>query len=463
MSGYEARQNAKQLALQPEIAAASPSRMASAKPQRGPSPSAPVGLIAALDLGASKIGCFIMRPDGARQADRSIRVAGVGYVQSRGVRAGAIIDMEAASQAIAQAVERAEAMANVSIQGVRVSIPGAGCASHRVSAQVSLGLKPISDLDLNRAIASALAQVRFPNRRAIHLLPVSWSVDEQAGVRDPRGLNGRSLGLELLVVTVDENVFNNIVQCVSQAHLEVHAIVSAPLAAAVAALEEDEKELGCICIDMGASSTTLAVFMGGTLIHVDCLNVGGGHVTADIARGLSTTLAGAERLKTLHGSAIASSNEDRETVEAPPRGDDRGGAPIVVPRSILKGIIAPRVEEIFELLREKIKASGVHIEPGAGIVLTGGASQLAGVRELAIRVFDRPVRLGKPMRTPHLGDAASGPAFAATAGVILRTLYGPRDVVPVRKIMSAKIGPRDAPSGSGNLFVRAIDWLKANL
>ena len=465
MSRFEDRQNAKVLhaktataRLQPQARAAKP---VAAEPSR---PVVTAGLIASLDLGSSKIGCFIMRPEGARQSDQSIRVAGVGYVQSKGVRAGAIIDMEAASHAIAQAVERAEAMANVSIQGVRVTIPGAQTASHRVSTSVSLGLKPIADVDLNRAIASALAQVRFPNRRAIHLLPVAWSVDDQMGVRDPRGLNGRSLGLELLVVTIDENVFHNILQCVSLAHLEVQAIVCAPLAAAVAALEEDEKELGCICIDMGASSTTAAIFSGGTLVHVDCLNVGGAHVTQDIARGLSTTLAGAERLKTLHGSAIASANEDRETVEAPPRGDERGGAPINVPRSILKGIIAPRVEETFELLREKIKASGVQIEPGAGIVLTGGASQLAGVRELAVRVFDRPVRLGRPRRVPHLGDAAAGPAFSATAGVILRTLYGPRDVVPVKKIMLARVGPKDAPSsGHGNVVVRIVDWLRSNL
>lgn len=455
MSRYEDRQHAKLQAR-----AGKPSVMAEAAVR----PVVASGLIASLDLGSSKIGCFIMRPEGARHADQSIRVAGVGYVQSRGIRAGAVVDMEAASQAIAQAVERAEAMANVSIQGVRVSIPGAQTASHRVSATVSLGLKPIADEDLNRAIASALAQVRFPNRRAIHLLPVSWTVDSHAGVRDPRGLNGRNLGLELLVVTIDENVFNNIQQCVSLAHLEVQAIVSAPLASAVAALEEDEKELGCICIDMGASTTTAAIFANGTLIHVDCLNVGGSHVTADIARGLSTTIAGAERIKTLHGSAIASANEDRETVEAPPRGDDAGGAPIVVPRSILKGIIAPRVEETFELLREKIKASGVQIEPGAGIVLTGGASQLAGVRELAIRVFDRQVRLGRPMRIPHLGDAAAGPSFASAAGVILRTLYGPRDVVQVRRIMTAKIGPKDAPTTSqGGLLQRVVGWLQSNL
>ncbi len=265
---------------------------------------------------------------------------------------------------------------------------------------------------------------------------MSWGVDDQAGVRDPRGLNGRNLRLELLVVTIDENVFNNIIQCVSQAHLEVQAIVCAPLASAVAALEEDEKELGCICIDMGASSTTAAIFSGGNLVHVDCLNVGGAHVTQDIARGLSTTLAGAERIKTLHGSAIASANEDRETVEAPPRGDDRGAGPIIVPRSILKGIIAPRVEETFELLREKIKASGVHIEPGAGIVLTGGASQLAGVRELAIRVFDRPRAPGQAPPGAASGRCRGGPVF-----------FGHRRCDPAHALRPARRGAGEEDHG----------------
>ena len=136
------------------------------------------------------------------------------------------------------------------------------------------------------------------------------------------------------------------------------------------------------------------------LIHVDSLPVGGGHVTADIARGWSTSVAGAERIKTLHGSAIASANEDREMIEAPPRGDDIGAGPVVVPRSLLKGIIAPRVEETFELLRERLKNAGMTLEPGAGMVLTGGASQLAGVREVAVRVFDRPVRLAARAARP---------------------------------------------------------------
>ncbi|MGZ8363448.1 MAG: cell division protein FtsA, partial [Caulobacteraceae bacterium] len=379
-------------------------------------------LVAAVDLGASKVSCFIMKPDGVRKADRTLVAAGVGYVQSRGVRGGAIVDTEQAVEAIAQAVERAEAVAGCSIQGVTVTTSGGQLQSATVSAKVSLGARPISDADCSRAIAQALASLRLPGRRPIHMLPIAWSVDAQKGVRDPRAMFGRTLGLDLLVVSMSESAFNTIGYCVERAHLKFEGAVAAPFVSALSALEDDEMDLGSICVDMGGGSTSLAVFSGGSLLHVDSLPVGGGHVTADIARGLSTTIAGAERIKTLHGSAIASANEDRETIEAPPRGDDAGAGPVIAPRSLLKGIIAPRVEETFELLRERMRASAVQLEPGAGLVLTGGASQLAGVREVAVRVFDRPVRLGRPRRTPHLADAASGPAFCAAAGVLQRSV-----------------------------------------
>ncbi|HYF22839.1 MAG TPA: cell division protein FtsA [Caulobacteraceae bacterium] len=421
-------------------------------------------VVAALDLGASKISCFIMKPDGVRRADSTVRVAGVGYVQSRGVRGGAIVDMEAAADAVAQAVERAEAMAGAAVTGVAVTTAAGQLASHRVTTQVSLGARPITDADLTRAIASALAQVRYPNRRPIHLLPIGWSIDGQRGVRDPRAMHGRALGLELLVVTMSESAFQTLGHCLELAHLDFQGAVAAPFASALAALEDDEMELGALCIDMGGGSTSAALFSQGSLVHVDSLAVGGGHVTADIARGLSTSISGAERIKTLHGSAIACANEDRETVEAPPRGDDPGAGPIVVPKSILKNVIAPRVEETLELLRERLKASGAPLEPGAGIVLTGGASQLAGVRELAVRVFDRPVRLGRPRRAPHLADAASGPAFCAAAGVLLRAAYGPREAVSSRKLMAGRVTPKDAPQvQGGNVLTRAASWLRENL
>ena len=425
-------------------------------------------LVATVDLGASKIGCFIMKPDGAQRLgpdgedERTIQVAGVAHVRARGVRGGAIVNMEDAAQAVAQAVERAETMAGVSVSSVTLTTAGGQLASHRVRAAVSLGARPIGDQELSRALHMALAQSRFPGRRAIHLLPIAWSVDGARGVRDPRDMFGRELGLELLVVTMDEAAFATLGHCLELAHLQLDGVVASPFASALAALEDDEMDLGCICIDMGGGSTSTAVFAGGSLVHVDSLAVGGAHVTADVARGLSTTLAGAERIKTLHGSAIASANEDREMIEAPPRGDDPGAGPVIAPRSLLKGVIAPRVEETLELLRERLRASGAPIEPGAGVVLTGGASQLSGVRELAVRVFDRPVRLGRPRRAPHLAEAASGPAFCAAAGVLHRAAFGPREAVASRLLGGPRAAPREGDPRIGVLN-RAAGWLRENL
>ena len=419
---------------------------------------------AALDLGQSKVACFIMKADGVRHADRTIRVAGAGHVQSRGVKGGGIVSMDEADQAIGHAVERAERAAGAPVSGVIVTTSIGQMASHRVRAQVSLGANPVGDADLARAIGLALSQIRLPDRRPIHVLPIGWSVDGARGVHDPRAMRGQSLGVDLNVVSMAEGAFNALSHCLELAHLDLQGVAAAPVAASLAALEDDEMDLGCVCIDMGAGSTSAAVWGGRSLLHIESLSVGGDHVTSDIARGLSTSRAGAERLKTLHGSAMASPNEDREMLEAPPRGEDPAAGPVVVPRAMLKTVIAPRVEETLELLRDRLKAAGVGLEPGAGLVLTGGASQLNGVRELAIRVFDRPVRLGRPQRAPHLADAAAGPAFCSAAGVLLRAAYGPREAVSARKLMTRQIGAADAPRiHRGNVLARAAGWLRENL
>jgi len=418
------------------------------------------GSVAAVDLGASKVACFIMKPEGVRRADRNLVTAGVGYVQSHGVRAGGVVDADEAARAIAQAVERAEAMAGVEIQGVTVATTCGHLASHRVSAQVSIGSRPVGEADKNRAVAQAMAGLRLVRRQPIHLQPIAWSVDGERRVRDPSSLIGRKLGLELLVVSMNEAVFRTLGHCVERAHLQFEGVVAAPYVSGLAALEEDEMELGAICIDMGGGSTSVAVWSGGALVHVDSLGVGGSHVTQDVARGLSTSIAGAERIKTLHGSAIASANEDREMIEAPPRGDDPGAGPVTAPRSMLKGIIAPRVEETFELLKERLKSAGAFVDPGAGIVLVGGASQLAGAREVAVRVFDRSVRLGRPRRIPHLADAAAGPAFCSAAGVLQRAAFGPREAAARRSTDTRTPRPVDP---NANVLVKATAWLRANL
>jgi cell division protein FtsA len=221
-------------------------------------------------------------------------------------------------------------------------------------------------------------------------------------------------------------------------------------------------ELGAVCIDLGGGATSVAVFGGGSLRHVDSLPVGGIRVTNDIAVGLSTTVAGAERIKTLHGSAIASARDDREMIEAPHRGGEAGGGSHYADRSMLTGIISPRVEETLEMVRDRLRAARVQVDPGAGIVLTGGASQLAGVREVAIRVFDRPVRLGKPRRAPFLADAASGPAFCAAAGVLQRAAFGPREAVGAKALAGVR-GPRDPSEMPAGALGRAVVWLRENL
>ena len=428
-----------------------------------PNRAARAPVAAALDLGQSKIACFIMKPEGVRHADRTIRVAGAGHVQSQGVRGGAIINMDEAAQVIGRAVERAEKSAGSPVSGVIVTTAIGQMKSHRVQASVSLGANPVGDADLARAIGMALAQLRAPDRRPIHILPIAWSVDGARGVRDPRSMRGRSLGLDLLIVSMAESAFTALSHCLELAHLDLQGVAAAPVVSSLAALEDDEMELGCVCIEMGGGVTSAAVWGDGSLLHVESLSVGGDHVTSDIARGLSTSKSGAERLKTLHGSAMAGPNEDREMVEAPARGEDPSANPVVVPRAMLKTVIAPRVEETLELLRDRLKASGVPLHPGAGIILTGGASQLNGVRELAIRVFDRPVRLGRPQRAPHLADAAAGPAFCAPAGVLLRAAYGPREAVSARKLMSRPITAADAPKvHRGTLASRAALWIREN-
>ncbi len=417
--------------------------------------------MAAVDLGASKVACFIMKPEGVKRADRTLATAGVGHVQSAGVKGCAIVDMDAAAEAIGRAVERAEAMAGVDVQGVTVATSLGQLASHRVSAKIALGGRPIGEADQARAIAQAMGQLKLARRQAIHLQPMSWTVDGQRHVQDPRAMFGRTLSLELLVVSMNHSVFQTLAHCVERAHLQFEGVVAAPFASALATLESHEMELGSICIDMGGGSTSVAVYANGALIHVDSLPVGGAHVTQDVAKGLSTSLIGAERIKTLHGSAIASANEDREMIEAPPRGDDPGAGPVTAPRSMLKGIIAPRVEETLEMVKERLKAAGVPVDPGAGVVLVGGASQLAGVREVAVRVFDRSVRLGRPRRIPHLADSASGPAFCSAAGVLQRAAFGPKEAGPKRPGGGVRAPHPIDPSA--NVMAKAAAWLRENL
>jgi cell division protein FtsA len=229
---------------------------------------------------------------------------------------------------------------------------------------------------------------------------------------------GERLGVDMHVVTAAAGAVRNLTSCVARCHLDIRALVVSPYAAGLAALVDDERDLGVTVIDMGGGTTTIAVFFDGNLVFTDSVPVGGGHVTNDIARGLSTPIAHAERMKTLYGSAISSLSDEREMISVPQVGEEDDGQANHVPKSLLVGIIAPRLEETFELVRNRLESSGFDKIVGRRIVLTGGACQLPGTRELAALILDKQIRVGRPLRIQGLAEAMNGPAFSTSAGLV---------------------------------------------
>jgi cell division protein FtsA len=258
----------------------------------------------------------------------------------------------------------------------------------------------------------------MPASELVHCIPLGFRLDGSEGIRDPRGMFGEKLGVGVHLVTAASGALKNLATVVARGHLDIEGMVVAPYAAGLASLVDDEKDLGATVVDMGGGTTTIAVFLNGEVIHIDSLPVGGGHVTSDIARGLSTPLSQAERLKTLYGSCMPSAADDREMLRVPLVGEDEDQAPAQMPRSMLVQIIRPRIEETFELVRSHLEASGMDRMAGRRVVLVGGASQLSGVRELASQVLDKQVRMGRPQGFAGLAEATGGPAFAVAAGLL---------------------------------------------
>jgi cell division protein FtsA len=377
------------------------------------------GIIAALDVGSSKITCFLARIEQGRGgAAPYFRILGIGHQVSEGIRSGAVIDMVAAENAIRAAVDAAERMAEVKIDEAVVAFTTGSPSSERITASIPLGGNEIGDHEVRRVLQLGCLKAEQTDRDAVHVIPVTYSIDGSTGIKEPRGMYGESLGVMMNVVTAAAAPFRNLQVCVERCHLRIADQVVAPYASALAALVEDEMDLGATCVDMGAGTTSLAVFRFGHLVHCDILPVGGMHVTKDIATGLSTTLAHAERMKTLHGSVLAGPADEREMLSVPLIGEEESDEPLRVPRASLTNIIRPRLEETFELLRERLSVAGAEAIGGRRVVLTGGASQMNGVRELAQRILDRPVRLALPPPLQGMPPATSGPAFSAAVGVL---------------------------------------------
>lgn len=347
---------------------------------------------------------------------------GVGHQASRGVKAGAIIDVDEAEKAIRLAVDAAERMAQRTISQVWVNISGGRPNSSSHSSAVKTRNGEVSDLDVAAVTRLALETVKPGKRTVLHVAPVQYQLDDAKGLKSPIGMFGETLGVDLNVVTCEAAHMRNLSLAIERCHLSVAGTVITPYAAAKSALADDEKALGVTVIDMGGATTGIAVFHNGNLVHSSIVPIGGQHITNDIARGLSTTIAHAERMKTLWGSAIPSLMDERETVAVPLLGERGVDTIHQVPRSMLTGIIRPRLEEIFELVRDRLEELGCGRLGGGRVVLTGGASQLSGVREVAAQWLDRQVRLGVPAQLHGAPDSARAPGFAVATGLLAYAL-----------------------------------------
>ena len=376
--------------------------------------------VAAIDIGSSKVVCLLGQ---VQDEFGNIEIMGYGYRSSEGVKNGAIVNLGAAENSIREAVHMAENLAAEKLKGyplrdVVVSVSACHAYSSFVEANVDVRGNAISKKDIERGLVKAQHQVLdTQDAELIHTIPAAYWLDGQGGISDPVGMVGDELNLNIHIVMGDTSGIRNLAASVKRSHLDISALCVDSYASGLACLVDDEKDLGCIVIDIGAGVTSFSVFQAGRMLLNDCVPMGGAHVTNDIAQGLTTSFAEAERLKNLYGNAMSSSSDTHDMIEVMQIGDNNELHPNHIPRSVLVGIIQPRMEEIFEQLRAKLMDNGVTEAIGRRVVLVGGASQMPGCRDLAHYVLDKQVRLGKPIGVSSLPKEMNSPAFATVAGL----------------------------------------------
>src|ERR1051326_495290 len=376
------------------------------------------GIFGVLDIGTTKIACLIARVD----SDGDIRVLGCDWRQTLGVRGGSIVDLEKAERAIRACVGQAENMADVRLRAVVVNLTCGQPDSRIYNVKWSLDApaegRPVTDHDVREVLHEGRILSQAAGREPVHVMPLHFALDNTEHVADPRGLYCSTLDARLHVIDVASSSLRSLEACLQRCDLEIEAIVSAPMAAGMSTLVDDEREIGSTVIDMGGGTTNVAAFFESQLIHTAQIRIGGLHVTSDLAKGLSTPLAHAERLKTLWGNVETSPDDERDMLPVPRVGEaDHHLAK--VPRSMVVNIIRPRIEETLEKVRDQLAASGLSQATGNRIVLTGGACLLPGLPHLASRILGHDVRVGRPPSIRGMPEIFTGPAFAAATGLLI--------------------------------------------
>ncbi len=395
-------------------------------------------LIVGLDIGTTKI-CAIV----GAMTDEGLDVVGIGTSPSRGLRKGVVINIESTVNAIRKAIQEAELMAGCEIKSVFAGIAGGHIKGINSQGVIAIKNREVTTEDVRRVIDAAKALAIPMDREVIHILPQEFIIDDQDGIKEPLGMSGVRLEARVHIVTGAVASAQNIIKSCNKAGVDVGDIVLEQLASSEAVLTPDEKDLGVALVDVGGGTTDIAIFVDGAIKHTSVLSLGGNHLTNDIAVGLRTPTAEAEKIKQVSGCCLASMVGKDETIEVPSVG---GREPRILSRQLLAEILEPRVEEIFTLVNREIVKSGFEDLIASGVVLTGGSAILPGMPELAEQIFDLPVRRGTPTDIGGLTDVVNSPIYATGVGLVK---YGSRNMQT-----------RNFVIGQENLFDRVTRRMK---
>lgn len=369
-------------------------------------------LIVGLDIGTSKVVAVVAEvlPDGRHE------VIGLGQSESKGLKKGVVVNIEATVESIQRALEEAELMADCNIKNVYTGIAGSHIRSFNSSGMVAIKDKEVSAADVSRVIETAKA-VNIPtDQQLLHTVPQEFIVDNQEDVREPIGMSGIRLEVKVHIVTGAVSAVQNIVKCIRRCGLEVSDLILQPMASADSVLTTDERELGVVLVDIGGGTTDIAVFTEGAIRHTAVIPIAGDQITNDIAMALRTPTVEAEEIKLRYGVAKQILADPSETIEVPGLGD-RGSR--TMSRQSLAAVIEPRVEELFALVHQVVRESGYEEVLSSGIVLTGGSAMMPGMEELAEDVFLKPARVGTPEYSGQLADVVRSPRYSTVLGLLL--------------------------------------------
>ncbi len=392
----------------------------------------------AVNIGSFRISAMIA---GLTETGEMV-VLGSGHRAAQGIKRGYVTDMQAATYAVRDAVERAEKLANTAVSSVWIGSSGAGLASQVAQVEIDIGGRRIEEDDIEHLLVAAQGVIQPDGRMVLHAQPAHYTLDGADGVSDPKGLHAERLGVDIHVMLADGAPIRNITEAVQNAHLQVEAVVGSPIAAGYACLSPEERDLGVALIEFGAEVTNVSVYAAGMLLGLVTIPMGSGDVTDAIASAFGIRRFQAERLKCVHGSAIASPSDHREMIPVNAPGDEMTG-PIArhaddknrIPRAELISVITEQMARLMDEVSRALKSLGFTGQRGQQIVLTGGGAELAGLADYAQSALGKPVRIGRPLHIKGLPEAHATPGFSTLTGLVL---YAAADPIDIRKVGRAK-------------------------